>query len=464
MGGLYEATAHVALPMTQPELADLLGAAGQRGQRLTLIGGRRSFGEHFLPTTESLGVDTTRLPGIATALEVDERGDLWVRASGSLTFEGLCHAFPGHIPYDPPTGDRITLAGALAACSHSAVGYFADRVRAFSLLTTDGRVHRCFRGAPGQPGRLFELVPGSFGALGIILDLELCLRSVTPTERAEMNVLFRGENQGHAALDRLEALYRSGEYPLGRGVFLYGQRGTTVLFGDRLVQPHRPERPLALTDDATERNIVLQSLAHRFPGVVHRLVPTVLRAGRCFHATPYGFCFYQRSYDRAHDFLSGSGLLPRALRALDVDPLLTVCHQTFAIPVLHGHDFLDLYFGAFDSRLEARLEQQDVIRLPRCAWPLHAAYGMRDGAYLFSASFSVRRGEASHQQARAFLSRVSEDASHLGVKVLLLKQAFCDASALREMHRPFVNALKTVRTEVDPDGLLTSRFLAGLGV
>jgi FAD/FMN-containing dehydrogenase len=414
---------------------------------------------------ESLGVDTTRLPALATALEVDERGDLWVRASGSLTFEGLCHAFPGHIPYDPPTGDRITLAGALAACSHSAVGYFADRVRAFSLLTDEGRVHRCYRGAPGLPGRLFELVPGSFGALGVILDMELCLRFVTLTERAEMNVLLKGKNQDHTALDRMEDMYKSGEYPLGRGVFLYGRRGTTVLFGDRLVQPDRPEKPLPLTDDATERNIVLQSLAHRFPGVVHRLVPSVMRAGRRFHATPYGFCFYQRSYDRAHDFLSGSGLVPRALRAAGVDPRLTVCHQTFAIPVSRGHDFLDLYFRAFDrSSLETRLEQQDMIRLPPCSWPLHATYGMPGGAYFFSASFSVRRDQASHREAEDFLSRVANEASPLGVKVLLLKQAFCDASVLREMHRPFVDALRTARREVDPDGLLTSRFLAGLGV
>jgi hypothetical protein len=89
---------------------------------------------------------------------------------------------------------------------------------------------------------------------------------------------------------------------------------------------------------------------------------------------------------------------------------------------------------------------------------------MPGGVYFFSASFSVRRGNESHHQAREFLSRVSEEASHLGVKVLLLKQAFCDASVLREMHGSFINALRTARREVDPDGLLTSRFLAGLGV
>jgi FAD/FMN-containing dehydrogenase len=389
---------------------------------------------------------------------------LWVRAAGSLTFEALCRSFPGHIPYHPPTGDRITLAGALSACSHSAVGYFADHVRAFSLLTADGRVQRCSRGAPGLAGRLFELVPGSFGALGAVLELELCLRSVTATERAEMNVLLKGKNEEHAALDRLEDLYQSGEFPLGRGVFLYGRQGIAVLFGDRRVEPERPERPLPLTDEATERNIVLQSLAHRFPGPVHRLVPRVFREGRRFHATPYGFAFYQRSYDRAHDFLSGPGWMPRALRALRVDPRLSVCHQSFVVPVERGHDFLDLYFRAFDRRLEARLEQQDVIRLPPCPWPLHAAHGMQGGAYLFSASFSVLPGEASHRQACDFLRRVSAEASPLGVKVLLLKQALCDTAALREMHHPFVEGLRNARAEVDPGGVLTSRFLARLGV
>src|SRR5688572_30441320 len=121
MGGLYEASAQVVRPATLGELTEVFRTARGRGQPLTLIGGRRSFGEHFLPTDGALGVDTTRLPAFATRVGDEASGDLWVRAAGSLTFEGLHHFFPAHIPYDPPTGDRITLAGALAACSHSAV-------------------------------------------------------------------------------------------------------------------------------------------------------------------------------------------------------------------------------------------------------------------------------------------------------------------------------------------------------
>lgn len=465
MGGLYEATAHVASPATHEELREIVRAARAQSQHLTLIGGRRSFGEHFLPTLGSLGVDTTHLPKEAVLVQTAENGDVWVRASASLTFEALHDLFPNHIPYHPPTGDRITLAGALAACSHDVGGFFADQVRAFSLLTMDGQVHHCFRGAPGLAGRLFELVPGSFGALGVILDVELRLRSVRSTERAEVSVLFKGNHQSHAALDRLEASYRSGAHSIGHGLFLFGRRGPAVLLGDRFVEPTRSEPRLPLTDDATTRNIVLQSLAHRFPGVVHRLAPVVFRPGRRFHATPYGFSFYQRSYDRAHDFLTGNGWAPRALRALRVDPHLTVCHQTFVIPVSSGHDFLDLYEEAFDDpNLEARLEQQDMVRLPPCRWPLHAAHGMTDGAYLFTASFSVRRHGDSHLRASKFLEHVSLRARRLGVKVLLLKQAACDESALRDMHRPFVEALRPVRREVDPGGLLTSKFLAKLGL
>lgn len=96
--------------------------------------------------------------------------------------------------------------------------------------------------------------------------------------------------------------------------------------------------------------------------------------------------------------------------------------------------------------VEARLELQDIIRLPECGWPLHAAYGMAEGAYLFSVSLSVRRGQPHETRARDFLREVSRRAFEaLGVKVLLLKPSHCDAALLRRMHAPFVEALGTLK-------------------
>jgi FAD/FMN-containing dehydrogenase len=404
------------------------------------------------------------LPTAIERLDQDADGHTWVRVPGQISFHDLCEAVPGFIPFHPPTGDRISVAGALVACSHDAVGYFASNVRAITVLTADGAIHECRADSSGLAAELFRLIPGSFGALAAILSVELRMRRVHPDQRAEINVLEHGPTAGYFALDRLDQIYQAGEYALGRGLFFYGKRGASVLFGDRLCTPGPAEQlpELMLTDDATTRNIVAQALANRFPRVAHPLQTLVLKRGRRFHAKLYGFSFYQRSYDRAYDYLSSSDPIAGLLREIGVDPSLTVCHQTFVVPVRAARAFLDLYFDVFDTypELERRLEQQDMIRTPECPYPLHAAYGMPGGAYQFTASFSVRNGLAEQERCRDFLREVSQRAyTRLGVKVSLLKQAHCDTELLRRMHAPFIDALLALKARVDPRQVLTSRLL-----
>lgn len=469
MGGLYEATASVLEPATPEELAALFQQAAQQRRRLTLIGSKRSFGEHFLPPVGAAGVSTALLAGATRLLSTEADGHIWVRAPGSLTFEALHREYPRHLPYHPPTGDRISLAGALVACAHSAVGFFAQEVRAFRVLTPDGAIHECYAGAPGLAGELFRLIPGSFGALGVVLELELRLWPVREHQRAEINILEHHPAQGYGAVERLEAMFRAGEYPLGRAVFWFGRGGQSVLLGDRLVlpAPHDKVGPLPLTDNATRRNIVAQGIANRLPSLARQLQVLTLKQGRRFHAELYGFTFFQRSYDRAYDYLASPEWVPRVLRALGVDPRLTVFHQTFAVPVELRRAFLDVYFEIFAAypELEARLELQDLIRLPECTWPLHAAHGMPGGAYFFTVSMSIQRGQLHEARARDFLWEVSRRTfEELGVKVMLLKQAHCEPALLRRMHTPFIEAVGAVRQRVDPHGVLTSRLLDALGL
>ncbi|HEX6273488.1 MAG TPA: hypothetical protein VFZ53_10615, partial [Polyangiaceae bacterium] len=193
----------------------------------------------------------------------------------------------------------------------------------------------------------------------------------------------------------------------------------------------------------------------------------VFKPDRRFRADLYAFSFYQRSYDRAHAYLASSRPLPRMLCALGVDPWLGVCHQTWVIPVDRCNAFLDLYFGVFDEfeELESSVEQQDMIRLPPCPWPLHGAYGMSGGAYLFTVSISVQRGEPGEQRARAFFAEVSKRAyAELGVPVLLLKQAHVDDALLRSMHRGTIERIARLKAKVDPNGVLGSRLLSRLGL
>lgn len=470
VGGQHHVTATtVHSPTTLDELRSLLTRVGQLSGRLTLVGSQRSFGEHFLPPEDAECLTLDQLGGHVSRLEHDAAGDLWVRTPGHLPFHELCTSVPGFIPFHPPTGDRISVAGALVACTHDAVGFFADNVRAITVMTAEGRIHECRADAPGIPGQLFRLIPGSFGALGAILSVDLRMRAIRDEQRAEINVLERCATHGYPALERLEAIFQKGEYTLGRGLFFYGKRRQCVLLGDRLRTldsgEHLPQ--LLLTDDATTRNIVAQALANRFPIVAHRAQPWVLKRGRRFQAGLYGFSFYQRSYDRSFDFLSSSDPTASLLREIGVDPRLAVCHQSFVVPVPARREFLDEYFAVFDAYpdLEARLEQQDMIRLPACPYPLHGSHGMPDGSYLFTASFSVRPGKPEQSRCQEFLSELSARVwSRLGVKVLLLKQSHCSTPVLQQMHAPFVAQLSALKAHVDPRGLWTSRLLNRLSV
>jgi FAD/FMN-containing dehydrogenase len=467
-GGLYETTAPVYRPRTTKELASLLADALRHGKRLTLIGAGRSFGRHFFPPEGVRGVDTTALCGTVTPLEATGDG-LWVRVPGSHSFEQLWRDVPGYLPQHPPTSDRVTIAGALASCGHNTSGFFAEGVRAFRVMIPDGSTLDCRPDGAGRSATLFDCVPGSFGALGVILDVELFLRRLVVDERVEISVIDRLPSISHRALDCLDAHVERGDYPLGLGIFYYGKNGPTAVLGDRAIAGAAGRRAptLPLVDEATTRNVVLQGLANWAPSASLRLQPLALRKGRRFHATPYGFAYYQRSYERAQGMLESPAYWARALRAIGVDPRLPVCHQTFVVPLAAAREFLTFYFAALRRAPKAasRLEMQDLIRLGPCRWPLHAGRGMPGGFNLLSVSLSVRRGEDSLAAVRGFLGAVTAEAfERFGVRVLLLKQTHCDPALLREMHTPFVACLRAVRDEVDPARVLTSQLLEALGV
>ena len=465
MGGLYEAQTLVHRPHDLASIQALFAQACRSGTRLTLSAARRSFGEHFLPPPGASAVDTRGLGGEVEVLDQGNAAGMVARVPAGFSFEALCAAVPSALPWHPPTGDRITLSGAVSACTHDSAGYFANAVQAIELLTPRGELIRCAPGAGGIGAQLFQLLPGSFGAFGWITHIELALRPVEPDAKVEIEVLESGPAH---YVDQLEQIYRNSQYPLGRGLFIYGWGRTAVLMGHRLVQGGLPRLPsLPLTDEATVRNIVLHGIAHRLPAVVHRLLPHVLRKGRRFHAGLYGLSFFQRSYDRAFDWLSSGRWSSRALRAIGVDPRLSVCHQAFAVPPDRVHRFLRLYFEELGRHPQAvrRLEQQDLVRLPPCRWPLHGAHGLADGCYIFTPSFSIRRDRESHREVRRCLAKVSERAfRELGVKVLLLKQAHCDPALLRQMHAGFIEQVQEMRQQVDPARILSSRLFQALGI
>lgn len=462
-GGLSEAQAPCLQPRTIDEVVAAFERVKRAGKRCTLIGQRKSFGEQFLPPDGEIGLDLSRLCVGARALEPCDDG-LWVRVGAGTTFAQLHARFPSYAPHCPPTSDGISWGGALAACTHNAIGYLADAVRAFTLVTPSGRTYHCREDSDGVEGELFRQVPGTFGLLGVVTDIEVRLNRVEPGQQYVVNALHAGTPRDDAYIEQLERVVDDPRYRWGNGALVYGNRRHYIVFGDEKLAPGqtRDERQALLTDDRLVQQAITQGIVNRFPRLAEIAMSRAYHEGAGLPAPWYGFLFFQRSYDIAHEVLSGPGLGFRLLRAIGVDPKLTVCHQTWFYPRERTADFMNVYWSTMDDfpGVERRAEQQDMVFLPPCRWPSHTMGATEGRIGALTCTFSVRRGRGTLDRTSEFLREVSRRASSAcpDFRVSLCKQLHCDDETLRGMHMGYVERVAATRRTVDPDGLLTSRF------
>jgi hypothetical protein len=107
-----------------------------------------------------------------------------------------------------------------------------------------------------------------------------------------------------------------------------------------------------------------------------------------------------------------------------------------------------------------------MVLLGPSRWPCHTLGETAGDVGVFSASFSIRRGERSQTEAEEFARSVTREAPQFapGTRVSLCKQIHADPEQLREMHRSYVTSVEHYRAIVDPARLIQSRFLADLGI
>jgi len=470
LGGLYETEAPVLTAKTQDEVQSALSFAEKSGQRVTVAGAMRSFGQHYLPPSGGVVLDVSDLDRGASIVSEEDDGSLWVRSGGSTTFRDLHRLFPDHRTYCPPTADLISVAGALANCTHNSAGYFADSVRAFSLLCANGQVYRCSRDAPGLQGKLFSHVPGSLGALGVTTDIELRLSPIAKDQQVLVHALYAGRSDSGAYLGYLEQASDDPRFSEGAGAVVYGNRGHAIVFGDELLAPgqrHRGPRAL-LTDDAIGQQALTQALVSRLPRLAEWIVSRAYRHGIARWSPWYAFQFFQRSYDEAHRRMTAGGLGARLLRLLGVRDRMPVCHMAWFYPRAELRAFTNAYFDVLGRYpgLERGVEQQDHVLLGPSQWPCHSMGRTSAGVGVFTASFGVERGGESERRTVDFFRAFTKESVRFapGTRVSLCKQIHADPADVRAMHVTFVEAVRALRDEVDPRGLLTSRLLQTLGV
>jgi FAD/FMN-containing dehydrogenase len=466
-GGLYDRMVDVVSCSDESELLSLLEAARKRGTKLAVLGGARSFGGHFLPPDGALALDVSELGrGEARVVEALSDGKIWVRAGGGNRFCDLRRAFPHHRVRCPPTSDRVTLAGAVAACTHNSAGYFCDEVRALRLVTPQGEVLELHPDAEGLCHELFLAVPGALGALGITTQIEILLWPVDEAQRFGVHAAFAGPSRDGQYLAALEAAVDDPRFSEGAGAVVYGNRGHAIVFADEaLPLDHVPDKNQALlTDDDIEQQAFTQGFANRFPRLAEWIVSRSYPSGIMRWAPWYGFQFFHRGFDQSFEVLSRRGIKYALGRALGVDAKLPVYHQSWFFHRAHLRAFVNMYFDVLDRYpgIERRVEQQDLVLLPACAWPAHTMSRTDSPLAVLTSSYSVAAiAPTEKERISQFFREVSRVAlqSSFDARVSLCKQIHCDREVLTTMHRSFRELIVGLKRRVDPEGMLISEQL-----
>jgi hypothetical protein len=470
IGGLYEATAEVIAARNKAEVFAAFREARDQGFRLTLAGARRSFGEQYLPPSGAKVLDASELEHSATVIETEPDGSIWVRASGSITLRELGVAFPGHRVSCPPTTDTITIAGALSACTHNSASYFAEAVRAFVVLTPRGDELYCRADGSPLERELFEHGPGSFGAFGVITDIELRLRPHDPNRWILVHSLFAGPSRDGSYLDRMEEAADNPRFGEGAGAVVYGNRGHAIVFADELLPPgERPRAPQALlTGEDITWQAMTQSIVQRFPRLAEWIVSKAYPQGIARFAPLHGFLYFQRGFDEAHRRMSKGGASKALLRAFGARNRLPIRHTAWFFPRAELRAFMEGYFSILDRYpgIEAVAEQQDLVLLGASRFPCHTMGRTQEPIGALTASFAVDQDGPIEKRVREFFLEVTTRCPEFspGARVSLCKQIHADEATLRGMHVDFASAVQRLRAEVDPDKILTSRMLTALGV
>ncbi|HEX6276068.1 MAG TPA: FAD-binding protein [Polyangiaceae bacterium] len=486
----------VLLPASEASAALAFARArelvGERRGGITLAGAERSLEAHFLPQSgagPNAVVSSKRLRGRVEVLGTSPSEDgamLRVRALAGTSFGELCRAVQAtgaeFMPFSAPTAEAISLGGALAVNAHARAssthgGLFAKHVRSFRLVDPSGRVHECRSDADGELEReLYRSVPGALGSLGLVTELELELRPVSPRAEVVVEVLERSVGDPAPAvrsyLARVADERRDGfrRWSEGLGLVFLGVpgRGACVVLGRRLggrVEPRRSTLPLFR--ESAESNLFVQAFSHRYPGIARSLAAQLLRPGRSFRAPYYRWTFFQTSYDECAARVERRK--PVHFELFGLGDGFGLVHQAWVVASSALAAFVALAAEVF-ARPEYEpvadaLELLDALPLPAPTTPLEPSRCVGGDAHVVTANVAVRT-PSERELAVALCRELSERAHEGGLPVVvqLNKQHHVAEAVLRTMHRAALDDLERVRARVDGDGVLGSETLQRLGI
>ena len=415
-----------------------------------------------------------------------------------------------YVPFNAPTSHHITIGGSIAANTHSRMttagyGFMGDNITWFRLMTPSSKILRCSPESTNILEReLYFAVPGSFGSLGIILDLEITVRVVSRNTRVGIRVLDSSrefeqnvitsrcglyetlQKFGEKCIDNAKegCIFKNGRivkknpyWDHGFACLIFGSNSVSIahkIFSteDECEEPGNDfsDAQVSTLFNSSTINAYIQAAGNWFPYIATMIQLLYLKCDSKFQVNLYDWIFFQNTHDDAHWIMRQDDFFTRFLRCIGFDPDLPVAHQTWMIPetVAKNAEKLKIFTRILHDlfvtySMEKYCEFQDILFIPRSESNIMLMQN-ENGWYLYTISIVIPKleNEKLLPLVKKFYGELTTETMYLGVKVHLLKESFCEDSQLQDMHKEWIQHIKQLKSIVDPDNILSSELLKRL--
>ncbi|MDA8017745.1 MAG: FAD-binding oxidoreductase [Thermoanaerobaculia bacterium] len=429
-------------PRSTRDVVDLVGSCIERGERLSVAGGRHAMGGQQFARDRAL-LDTSELDRVhgfdaERGLVTVGAGLQWPDMARALEHlqKGVAGGRRWGFRQKQTGADRLSLGGALAANAHGrglAFPPFVADVESFQLVTPQGRVLHCSR---TDNALIFQLVAGGYGLFGVVTRMTMRLMRRRKVER---NVEVRqaaGLVQAFEARLRDGCLYGDFQFEVDSESPGFLQRGVFSCYRQVSDETPLPDRPRALS---REQWCELLHLAHVDKGLAFQLYADHYRSthGQIYWSDTHQLASYVDGY---HDEIDRCG-----------HPGSEMISELY---VPRGHLERFLTSAANELRRRAADVIYGTVRLIERDTDSFLAWARRPWACVVL-NLHVDRGAAGREVAAGHFRALIDLARELGGSYFLTYHRWATRDQVEDCH-PRFRAFLDAKRRLDPAGTLWS--------
>jgi len=445
-GMLEYGDSYVLRPWNEAEIPEIFDMARRQGRRVVLRGMGRSYGDASV-AHEAVALDIRRMNRVLDWNP--ESGVLRIEAGATIEEVWRYVIEDGYWPPVVPGTMKPTLAGALAMNVHGKndpqCGTLGEHVASLRFMTPDGRFHHL---EPSHPW--FRAVVGGWGLLGVITEVELRLRRVYSGNLSVLNRAVANWNeQFESFVSEADADYFVSwvdGFGQGRGVFQAAR--------------HLPG------PESTSLTASYQDLGPELAGGIPKY-----RAWR-----------YLRRFTNRRGMKLLSAAKYRAAVAMGQERTKTMPIVAFHFPLDYVPDWQRAYLPGGLRQFQAAVpkeaapevfaEQLRMCRSEKLEPYLAVMKRHRPDPFLlpylvdgYSLALDFHQTPRNESRLRALFRSMTKTVLDSGGKFYMAKDAWLSAAdAERSVGREAMETFRRLRSELDPEAILTSDLGRRIGI